>query len=114
MGNQWDASSHHNVSTTQESWGLEVLEWVRWDGNEVVLDSSCGSGRLTHHILGKVPQGFVYAVDLDPDMVSHVRKNLPDFKYFEVIEGDISHVLLPTQVDEIFSNAAIHWILDHR
>jgi len=32
----------HNVSTIEESWGLEVLEYDRSDGNEVVSDAVCG------------------------------------------------------------------------
>ena len=58
-------------------------------------------------------EGRVYAVDIDSNMVSHAKKNLQDFENVMVIQSDLMDVELPRKVDVIFSNAVIHWILDH-
>ncbi len=75
----------------------------------------CGTGRVTRILAQKIrEEGMVYAVDIDSNMVSHARKNLKDFKNVMVIQGDLVDIGLPGKVDVIFSNAVIHWILDHK
>ena len=112
---EWDSEIYHEVSTVQEKWGQDVIRREKWIGNEVVMDAGCGTGRVTRILAQKIrEEGMVYAVDIDSNMVSHARKNLKDFKNVMVIQGDLVDIELPRKVDVIFSNAVIHWILDHK
>jgi trans-aconitate 2-methyltransferase len=112
---EWNAAGYHNISTVQEKWGLNVISREKWIGNETVLDAGCGTGRVTRILAEKVmKEGRVYAVDIDSNMVSHAKKNLQDFENVMVIQSDLMDVELPRKVDVIFSNAVIHWILDHK
>jgi trans-aconitate 2-methyltransferase len=112
---EWDSEIYHEVSTVQEKWGQDVIRREKWIGNEVVMDAGCGTGRVTRILAQKIrEEGMVYAVDIDSNMVSHARKNLKDFKNVMVIQGDLVDIGLPRKVDVIFSNAVIHWILDHK
>ena len=43
---EWDAASYHRLSAPQFSWGVRVLERLRLNGDETVLDAGCGTGRL--------------------------------------------------------------------
>lgn len=110
----WDAETYDAVSSIQEAWGRKVVEWRIWRGSETVMDAGCGTGRLTKLLAQKVPAGTVYAVDIDHNMIEVAARNLKDAGNVKFIESDISTASLPTKVDVIFSNAAIHWILDHR
>ena len=94
---------------------LLILRREKWIGNEIVMDAGCGTGRVTRILAQKVrAEGMVYAVDIDSNMVCHARKNLKDLENVIIIQGDLIDVKLPRKVDVIFSNAVIHWILDHK
>jgi trans-aconitate 2-methyltransferase len=113
MKTYWDARAYDNVSrNVQLQWGLKLLEKRNWAGNEVVLDAGAGSGNLTRFLAERVPEGRVYAVDADPNMIHQARANLSDHSNAQIIHSSMDSVDLPTKVDVIFSNAALHWIPD--
>jgi trans-aconitate 2-methyltransferase len=107
---EWNSEIYHDISTVQD-----VIRREKWIGNEIVMDAGCGTGRVTRILAQKVrAEGMVYAVDIDSNMVCHARKNLKDLENVIIIQGDLIDVKLPRKVDVIFSNAVIHWILDHK
>lgn len=109
----WDARTYDKVSSNvQLEWGRKLLEKRRWVGNEIVMDAGAGSGNLTKILADKVPQGHVYAVDADSNMVQEAKSNLFGCRNVQVTQSSMDKVNLPTEVDMIFSNAALHWVLD--
>jgi len=109
----WDARSYDNVSSNvQLEWGRKLLEKRKWIGNEIVMDAGAGSGNLTKILAEKVPRGKIYAVDSDYNMVQQAKSNLSGCRNVQVIHSSMEDVNLPTRVDLIFSNSALHWILD--
>jgi trans-aconitate 2-methyltransferase len=109
----WDARTYDKVSSNaQLEWGRRLLEKRRWIGNEIVMDAGAGSGNLTKILADKVPNGLIYAVDSDSNMVQQAKSNLSGYRNVQVIQSRMEDVKLPTKVDVIFSNAALHWILD--
>jgi trans-aconitate 2-methyltransferase len=110
----WDARTYDKVSSdVQLEWGRKLLEKKRrWIGNEIVMDAGAGSGNLTKILADKVPNGQVYAVDADSNMVLQAKSNLSAYRNVQVIRSSMDNVNLPTEVDIIFSNSALHWILD--
>jgi trans-aconitate 2-methyltransferase len=107
----WDAATYHRVSDIQFTWALEQLERLTLDGDEVVLDAGCGSGRVTALLADRVPDGRVYGVDAAPSMAEHAQDALGDRA--TVFCQDLVELSLPEPVDVIFSNATFHWIKDH-
>ena len=114
MKYDWDATTYDRISDAQESWGQEIIEYRKWKGNEIVLDAGCGSGRLTRILSSKVPQGKVIAVDSDLSMIRLAKENLTKFSKIEFIKMDVSEIELKEKVDIVFSNAVVHWILNHK
>jgi len=111
----WDAQTYDKVSTNvQLRWGRKLLDKRRWSGNEIVMDAGAGSGNLTRILAEKVPNGQIYAVDSDLRMVEQAKINLSDCSNVQVIHSSMDDVKLQTRVDVIFSNAALHWILDQQ
>ncbi len=110
----WDAETYHKVSDIQESWAIELLEKRKISESEIVMDAGCGTGRVTKIIANKVKRGKVYAVDLDENMIINAKKNLKDLLNIVFVKSDLSDVKLPEKIDLVFSNAVIHWILDHK
>ena len=114
MKYDWDAITYDRISDAQESWGQEIIEYRKWKGNEIVLDAGCGSGRTIKILSIKVPQGKVIAVDSDLSMINLAKENLSKFSNIEFIKMDISEIELEDKVDVVFSNATLHWILNHK
>jgi trans-aconitate 2-methyltransferase len=108
----WDAGSYDRVSDLQEEWSRAVIDRLELSGDETVLDAGCGSGRVTRRLLDRLPRGRVIGVDASPSMIEEARRNLGDG--VELIASDLLDLELEEPVDAIFSNAAFHWILDHR
>jgi trans-aconitate 2-methyltransferase len=111
LARDWDAAGYDRVSDPQLAWAREQLERLDLDGDEVVLDAGCGSGRVTALLADLVPRGRIYAVDVAPSMVEHARAALGDRA--TVLCQDLVELDLPERVDAIFSNATFHWIHDH-
>jgi trans-aconitate 2-methyltransferase len=107
----WDAASYDRVSDPQFGWALEQLERLPLNGDEVVLDAGCGSGRVTAELVGRVPHGRVYGVDVATSMAAHAREALKGAA--TILCQDLVELELPEPVDAIFSNATFHWIPDH-
>jgi trans-aconitate 2-methyltransferase len=111
----WDASSYDRLADPQEQWGLEVLERLELRGDETALDAGCGSGRVTRHLLDRLPDGRVVGVDAAPSMIELARENLSEYgDRVELRQSDLVELALDEPVDVVFSNATFHWILNHQ
>jgi trans-aconitate 2-methyltransferase len=107
----WDAGTYDRISAPQQAWAAEQLERLELNGDEVVLDAGCGSGKITAVLADLVPDGTVYAVDAAPSMVRHTREALGE--RVTALCQDLVDLDLPEPVDVVFSNATFHWIHDH-
>lgn len=107
----WDAATYDRVSDPQFGWALEQLSRLPLNGDEVVLDAGCGSGRVTAELAERLPRGRLYAVDVAPSMARHAAEALGERA--TVLCQDLTELSLPEPVDAIFSNATFHWIRDH-
>jgi trans-aconitate 2-methyltransferase len=111
----WDAATYDRVSDIQLEWGTKVLERLELAGDETVLDAGCGTGRVTRLIADRVPEGKVIGVDAAPSMIELAREQLADLgDRAELRVADLTDLELDRPVDVIFSNATLHWILDHQ
>ena len=76
MSRDWDAATYDRVSDPQVAMAARVLDRLPLDGDEIVLDAGCGSGRVTELLLERLPEGRVIAVDQAESMVEHARERL--------------------------------------
>ncbi|HEX6116543.1 MAG TPA: methyltransferase domain-containing protein [Solirubrobacterales bacterium] len=107
----WDAATYDRVAAPQEGWGLRVLDRLELAGDETVLDAGCGSGRLTRHLVERLPNGRVIGVDASPSMIERAREQLGDD--VELVSANLLDLELAEPVDAVFSNATFHWVIDH-
>lgn len=113
----WNAEKYHRVSEPQLNWGLTVLSSLTLNGDETVIDAGCGSGRLTAHLVERLPRGKVVALDVSQKMLEVARRELGRFgDRVSFVEADL--LALPESLDHsadvVFSAATFHWVLDHR
>ena len=107
----WDAETYDAVSDPQFEWGREVVERLDLNGDELVLDAGCGSGRVTAELAKQLPRGRVVAVDGSEAMIAKARERLGERASYFV--ADLNELEVAEPVDLIFSTATFHWILDH-
>jgi trans-aconitate 2-methyltransferase len=108
---EWDGSSYDRVSATMEALGLAVLDRLELNGDDLVLDAGCGSGRVTAALIERLPRGRVIAVDQSDSMVEAARARLgPDA---DVRRCDLLELELEQPLDAVLSTATFHWIADH-
>lgn len=85
MSDRWDAETYEKVSGVQLTGGQKVIRRRKWNGNEIVMDAGAGSGALAKILSSILPDGRVYAVDNDPNMISKARLNPARHKNIDVI-----------------------------
>ena len=107
----WNAASYERVAAPLEAMGRDVLDRLTLDGDERVLDASCGTGRVTAALVERLPRGEVIAVDGSPAMVEQARERLGGRA--EVHLADLLELELDRPADAILSTATFHWIADH-
>jgi trans-aconitate 2-methyltransferase len=112
----WNAKDYAKHSSTQQAWARELIAKLNLCGHESVLDIGCGDGKVTAEIAGYVPDGSVVGVDNSKEMIELASANFTKDKYpnlsFQVT--DAGKLSFQEKFDVVFSNAALHWIKDHR
>ena len=107
----WDAAHYHQVSDPQTSWGIKVLDRLRPEAGERILDIGCGTGRLTAALRERAPDATVTAIDRSWTMVEQARRTLGPA--VPVVQADGGHLPFAPGIDAVFSTATFHWIRDH-
>ena len=112
---KWNAKDYRDNSPHQQKWGQELLLKLNLSGDERVLDIGCGDGKVTTEIAARLPHGSVLGIDSSEDMVSLAQQNYPAAAFpnlaFDV--GDARSPGFDNEFDAVFSNATLHWVVDH-
>ncbi|MDD2960250.1 MAG: methyltransferase domain-containing protein [Lachnospiraceae bacterium] len=109
---EFDGKKYKLASKHQKEWGAELISVLSFKGNETVLDLGCGDGVLTEQLSLLVPYGKVLGIDASINMIETAKpisKNNLEFEH-----TDINKINYENEFDLIFSNAALHWIKDHK
>lgn len=104
-GQEWNASHYAENANFVPTLGNEVLKLLAPQTGQRILDLGCGDGALTERIahLG----ADVLGVDASADMVGAAQQRGLNVRH---IDG---HQLpFDREFDAVFSNAALHWMLD--
>lgn len=92
-----------------------VVAALELRGGERVADLGAGGGYFTFRLADAVgPEGIVYAVDVDPDMVDYLRERAREEDRANVVPvlADFDDPKLPEAVDLIFSTNTYHHLED--
>lgn len=111
---QWNASDYARHSQGQARWAQELLSGIELAEDERMLDVGCGDGRITAVLAQRAPRGLTVGVDLSADMIDHARRTFVGVKNLRFEQADASRLNFAAQFTLVFSNAALHWIRDHR
>ena len=103
----WDTELYEARHSFVWQYGEDVVELLDPKPGEHILDLGCGSGHLTNKIAGRGAQ--VIGLDASPAMVAQARQNYPQMQF---LLQDAATMDFESEFDAVFSNAALHWMLD--
>ena len=66
MTEKWNPVDYHRHSYPQYAFALGLLERLRLNGDERILDVGCGDGKVTAALAARVPRGSVLGIDASP------------------------------------------------
>ena len=112
----WNAKDYHRHSETQMSQATELIGKLGIRGDERVLDIGCGDGKVTAQLARLVPEGAVLGLDASEEMVRFAQSHFPpsEFPNLSFHCGDARELTFYGQFEVVFSNATLHWVIDHR
>ena len=112
---RWDARDYQKYSSEQQKWAKELIQKLDLRGDEKILDIGCGDGKVTAEIAQSVPEGFVIGIDNSEEMIHLARETFPKDKFFNLSFQlkDVRHLDFNGEFDIVFSNASLHWVVDH-
>lgn len=109
---EFDGEKYKKASQHQKEWGNKLISSLQLKGDETILDLGCGDGTLTEQLSLLVPNGYVLGIDASAGMIKTAKQNVHDNLRFE--EMDINKMNFENEFNIVFSNAALHWIKDHK
>lgn len=101
----WDPAHYARYAGFVPALGAPVLALLAPQAGERILDLGCGDGVLTERIAGAGAE--VVGVDASPAMIEAARSRGIDA---HVADGQA--LGFAADFDAVFSNAALHWMLD--
>jgi trans-aconitate 2-methyltransferase len=107
----WDPDQYNRFAAEREAplWDLAAL--LEPVPTPLVVDLGCGDGRLTAALHGRLGARTTVGIDSSPAMLRESERHVRDGVRIEA--GDLA-TWLGHDVDVVFSNAALHWVGDHR
>ena len=112
----WNPHDYARNSSAQLGWARELISQMSFVGSEAVLDVGCGDGKITAEFARALPGGYVLGVDSSPEFIAYASLHYPKtlFSSLEFARMDARSLNIDRRFDLIFSNAALHWVDDHR
>jgi ubiquinone/menaquinone biosynthesis C-methylase UbiE len=89
-----------------------VVEELQLSGMEKIADVGAGSGYFTFRLARAVPQGMVYAIDTEPEMLRHIHhKAMSESAHnIEVIKSTADDPAVPSDADLVFVCNTLHHV----
>ncbi|MFL6129712.1 MAG: trans-aconitate 2-methyltransferase [Mycobacteriales bacterium] len=108
----WDPARYGRYAEERGRPYHEVVARVAADRPAVVVDLGCGDGSLTATLAGRWPEASVLGVDSSAAMLADAAGRATARLRFAL--GRIEDWRPDQPVDVLVSNAALHWVPDHR
>jgi trans-aconitate 2-methyltransferase len=107
----WNPQQYLKFSQPRLRPAMDLLARIPGDEPQLVYDLGCGAGNATAALAGRWPRARIIGVDASAAMLAQAARTLPQLQW-------VHHALDGWQAerpaDVIYSNAALHWLPDHR
>lgn len=108
----WRPEDYHDHSCAQSDAAIQLLQHLRLNGHEQILDVGCGDGKITAKIADLVPRGCVIGIDSSSEMVDYARKSFcADHRInLKFIQQDAREFNYRGSLDVVFSSFSLQWL----
>lgn len=107
MADSWNAELYKSKHSFVPQRGEELITLLNPKAGERILDLGCGTGELTNKI--SQTGALVVGLDSSRNMVEAARN---DYPYINFVLADARDFSFEEKFDAVFSNAALHWVLE--
>jgi len=105
--NEWDIELYNNKHGFIYEYGKDLIKQLNPQEDELILDLGCGTGRLANEI--SKSGATVIGIDASEKMINAAREKFSKIDFFV---KDAANFQFKEPFDVIFSNAALHWVLE--
>lgn len=109
---KWNAQHYKKHSQGQFDRALKIIDQLRLNGDETILDVGCGDGRITAEIAKRVPHGHLLGIDISQNMIDEAQKNFGNIENLTFQCVDLVKFSSDKKFDRAVSFATFHWIKD--
>lgn len=103
----WDAKNYDQRHAFVWRYGAELLDLLKPQAGERILDLGCGTSHLTHRLAES--GAHVVGMDRSATMLAEARHAYP---HLALVAADARQFAFAQPFDAVFSNAVLHWILE--
>lgn len=103
----WDAELYEAKHNFVWKLGGGVIDLLNPKPGERILDVGCGTGQLTRALADRGVE--VVGIDSSTDMIGQARQNFPRIRF---VLGNAMDMTFIEEFDGVFSNAALHWMME--
>lgn len=103
----WDPELYEAKHSFVWQFGQDLVKLLEPTAGERILDLGCGTGNLTKRIAQTGAE--VVGIDLSAEMIGQARRSYPALNF---VLGSAATMEFSDEFDAVFSNAALHWMLD--
>jgi trans-aconitate methyltransferase len=106
---KWNANLYDDKHAFVFKYGEGLVDLLNPKAGERILDLGCGTGYLSNLITES--GASVTGIDNSPDMINKAKREYPNIDFRILSATDF---YFEESFDAIFSNAALHWVLDKK
>ncbi|MBV9294819.1 MAG: methyltransferase domain-containing protein, partial [Acidobacteriaceae bacterium] len=103
----WDPELYEARHAFVWRFGEDLIDLLDPKPGERILDLGCGPGHLTQKIADRGAQ--MTGLDASLEMIGQARQNYPQLRF---VLQDAADMDFTDEFDAVFSNAALHWMLE--
>ncbi len=113
MIDTWNPTQYEKFRREREQPFDDLLAMIKPADGARIVDLGCGTGRLTARLHAALRARETVGLDRSERMLATARAEhaVPGLRFEQ---ADIRDFAAAAQYDVVFSNAALHWIEDHR
>ncbi len=104
-GDSWDAGQYADQASFVSDLGAALIDVLSPGPGQRILDIGCGDGALTKKLAATGCS--VVAIDSSASMVAAACARRIDCRL-----GDATKMVFESEFDGVFSNAALHWVIE--
>ncbi len=106
---KWNPQLYNDKHAFVFDYGEDLLTMLHPEKNERILDIGCGAGQLTFKISQLAKE--VVGIDQSEEMIADAQSKYPHIQFLVADGADFN---FEEKFDAIFSNAALHWIVNYK